>query len=221
MQFCAYIHARPNGEVFYVGKGTTTRARSLAKAARSKWHGRVVNKYGKENVLVGVMECSSEQTAFELEIGLIKCLRRMGARLVNQTDGGQGQAGRKPTPEENAKRVAKIKGVPRPLSVRQAISAAHKGKSVSDSTKAKLSQIFKARPLHPNFLARQKGRVGAANPHAKKVVAVDTNGNELMFDTLTAAASYIGGDVGKISRAIKRNFFHLGWKFKYYRQEQP
>ena len=220
MCFCTYVHTKPNGEIFYVGKGTATRAKNLAKAARNKWHGRVVSKYGKENILVGVLECSSEQTAFDLEIGLIKCLRRMGVQLVNQTEGGQGQSGRKPTPEENKKRSAKLKGVPRPLHVKQAISVANTGKKVSEATKKKLSTIFKNRPLHPKFLEKQKGRTGTLNPHAKKIIAIDQQGNEFIFDTLTAAAKHIGGDVSKVSRAVKQGFSHLRWKFKPYGLER-
>ena len=91
--FCAYIHARPDGRPFYVGKGTIKRARRFS--GRNKYHGKVVNKYGADNILVGVMECSSEEISFELEKGLIKCFRRSGVKLTNVTDGGEGVSGMK------------------------------------------------------------------------------------------------------------------------------
>lgn len=86
----AYVHARPDGTVFYVGKGTRSRAFEMSAGRRSKHHQRIVAKHGKENILVGLMECSGSDIAFELERGLIKCFRRMGVPLCNHTDGGEG-----------------------------------------------------------------------------------------------------------------------------------
>lgn len=90
-QFYAYVHARPDGRVFYVGKGHGKRAQHLRK--RSDYHQNVINKYGAENILIGKLDCSSEKIAFDLEKGLIKCLMRMGVVLVNQTLGGEGASG--------------------------------------------------------------------------------------------------------------------------------
>lgn len=89
--FYAYVHVRPNGEVFYVGKGKGSRY--MAMQGRSAYHQNVINKHGTSNILVGKMDCSSEKIAFNLERGLIKCLRRMGVELTNLTDGGEGTSG--------------------------------------------------------------------------------------------------------------------------------
>jgi hypothetical protein len=86
----AYVHARPDGTIFYVGKGVGRRMREMSPGRRNKHHGRIVAKYGKRNILMGYLECSSDVVAFELETGLIKCLRRMGVELSNQTEGGSG-----------------------------------------------------------------------------------------------------------------------------------
>lgn len=90
-KYYAYIHARPNtvdvSGVFYVGKGTISRARSF-KRRENKGYNTIVSHYSGQ-VLVGKFSCSSEETAFALEIGLIKCLRRMGVALVNKANGGQ------------------------------------------------------------------------------------------------------------------------------------
>lgn len=103
--FCAYIQARPNTidahGIFYVGKGTHARAQSLK--ARNPHHGNIVAKYGAENILVGMMTCSSEATAFDLERGLIKCLRRMRVKLTNMTDGGEGVSGLQHSQESKLK----------------------------------------------------------------------------------------------------------------------
>lgn len=89
--FGAYLHARPTGAVFYVGKGRAKRALSLS--ARNPYHGSIIQKYKKENIIVRFIECSNEETAFELEKGLIKCFRKMGSRLANITNGGEGTSG--------------------------------------------------------------------------------------------------------------------------------
>jgi hypothetical protein len=100
--YYAYVHVRPNGDdahaIFYVGKGFWRRANSFK--SRNRHYGFVLNKHGAPNLQVGVIECSNEETAFALETGLIKCLRRMGVELTNQTDGGEGRAGHKLTLEQ-------------------------------------------------------------------------------------------------------------------------
>lgn len=99
MNFNAYIHARPDGTVFYVGKGSIARSKEMFRS-RNPHHTNVVKKYGKENILVGSLPCSSDEISMELEKGLIKCFRRMGVDLVNQTDGGEGTKGLKKSAEE-------------------------------------------------------------------------------------------------------------------------
>lgn len=95
MTYYAYIHARPEttdqSGVFYVGKGVGTRRNPTPH--RNRYHGAVVKKPGADRILVGSLDCSDEATAFELEIGLIKCLRRAGVTLTNMTDGGEGTSG--------------------------------------------------------------------------------------------------------------------------------
>lgn len=105
----AYIHCKPDGTPFYVGKGALRRARYFGE--RNLHHKNIVAKYGKENLLYGVMECSDDATAYLLEMGLIKCLRRSSIELTNYTAGGDG--GRSPTLETRAKlsAAAKKRGV--------------------------------------------------------------------------------------------------------------
>ena len=95
MTYYAYIHARPEttdqSGVFYVGKGVGTRRNPTPH--RNRYHGAVVKKHGADRILVGSLDCSNEATAFELERGLIKCLRRAGVTLTNMTDGGEGTSG--------------------------------------------------------------------------------------------------------------------------------
>jgi len=145
--YYAYIHAKPDGTPFYVGKGFAKRAQIMKR--RNTHHTNTVGKYGEENILIGRMECSSEATAFELERGLIKCLRRMGCSLVNQTDGGEGPSGAK----HSAATLAKLKGnrnakgAVRSAAAKALVSAARKGKPLSVEHCAKLSMAHKGQTV--------------------------------------------------------------------------
>lgn len=96
-EFYAYVHARPNTVsaqgIFYVGKGSAKRVRHVGRSNRH--HSNIVQKYGKDSILVGAIPCSSEDIALELEKGLIKCLKRSNVVLANRTSGGEGISGYK------------------------------------------------------------------------------------------------------------------------------
>lgn len=90
-QFYVYIHKKPDGTPFYVGKGTGKRAYTFHR--RTEWHKNIVSKYGKDNIIVEVINCISESQAFDLERVYIKQFKHDGVCLVNLTDGGEGVAG--------------------------------------------------------------------------------------------------------------------------------
>jgi hypothetical protein len=140
-QFYAYIHAKPDGTPFYIGKGNGTRLNMFYK--RNQHHKNVVAKYGKRNILIGKLDCSDESTAFDLEMGLIKCLRRSGVDLVNLTDGGHGVSGRVVTPEQRAKISATLMGRPgRPWTeeAKAKVGAAKRGKKRTPEQRAKMGR---------------------------------------------------------------------------------
>lgn len=136
----AYIHCKPDGTPFYVGKGALRRAKYLGE--RNYYHQAIVNKYGRENILVGMLPCSSNETAYELERGLIKRLRLMGVSLANFTAGGDG--GKDPVPETRKRlsEAAKKRGVSQEC--RNAGLSARKGKPLSEEHKAKISASMKS-----------------------------------------------------------------------------
>jgi hypothetical protein len=118
------MHARPGADamgVFYVGKGRGRRSHDFRR--RNPYHQHVIAKYGSDNIDVARIECSDEASAFELERGLIKCLRRMGIDLTNATEGGEGVSGLRHSDATRAK-----------------MSAERKGRSHSDETKAKMTE---------------------------------------------------------------------------------
>ena len=139
--FYTYLHCRPDGSPFYVGKGAGSRSHRLS--GRNRHHKNIVEKHGAESIGIFVFPCSSEDEAFADEIRHIAQLRSEGYDLSNQTYGGEGCAGRyfsketrekmsaslkgknkgrKPTRETIEKIVAKTTGLKRTESVRMALS---------------------------------------------------------------------------------------------------
>lgn len=115
MSVLAYIHI-PQGssradEIFYVGKGSAKRSRNMAtRSAEHKAHAATLG-----GVDIATLACSTHEVAYSLEKGLIKCLRRMGAPLVNKTAGGGGLEGFTLSPEQRAKISARQKGSGNPM----------------------------------------------------------------------------------------------------------
>lgn len=214
-QVCAYVHCKPNGDVFYVGKGKLARANNILKAKRNKWYTRTVAKYGAENIGVGTIECSSETIAFDLEKGLIKCFRAMGVRLSNMTDGGEGKSGCPNSPEAYASAAAKLRGRKRPVDFCKRASEWMTGRVVSEQTRAKISTSVKKLPLPEAFVSQWGYRKGPLNGKARAVIGTHPERGTRRFGTLTEAAEYIGGHNSKVCRSIKLGHRHKGWTFMY------
>jgi hypothetical protein len=135
--FYVYILFRLNGIPCYVGKGkgdrwvrhegcsrhSNIRLRSIIAQAKAS---------GKDLPKCKVAENLTESEAFELERLLIGLMGRgRNGPLVNLTDGGEGPAGMKQTPESNVLRSAALKGKPKSPEHAAAVGAAHKGKKRS------------------------------------------------------------------------------------------
>ena len=131
----AYLHCTPSGTPFYVGKGALRRVKYLGE--RNAKHQEIVDRYGKDNILVGSIECSTSAIALELEIGIIKCLKRSGIDLCNLTSGGGGTQNPDTETRHRLSVAAKKRGVSK--ACRAASAAAKKGKPLSDEQKKKQS----------------------------------------------------------------------------------
>lgn len=133
MGFFAYIHCRPDGSPFYVGKGA--RRRAVYMGERNPHHKAIVAKYGPKAIQVAMMECSTERLAFNLERGIIKCLRRSGVALANFTAGGEGGSNPEPETRKRLSEAAKKRGVS--AACQEAKVLAKRGKPISDEQRIK------------------------------------------------------------------------------------
>lgn len=155
-----YVLARPNGRVFYVGKGQGNRIMAHERKARGDCRCHKCNvirkiwRDGGEVQRYTVFTTSDEQAAFAYERELIAFYGRKN--LCNQTDGGEGAAvfGREVSEETREKlRVANKGRRPPPLTPegRARISAASSrrkgqpGKPHTAESRAKISAAHKGR----------------------------------------------------------------------------
>jgi len=88
--FYTYAHYTPQGRLFYIGKGTKSRAHKFSK--RNNYWKKVVAKHGNPIVQI-LADWKTSNEACEHEIFLIKCFKDLGYELCNMTDGGEGSLG--------------------------------------------------------------------------------------------------------------------------------
>lgn len=212
MTHYAYIHCKPDNTPFYVGKGTRLRYKLNQK--RNEYHNRIVAKYGEQNIGIGIIECSTNEIALSLEVGLIKCLKRMGIPLANLTEGGEGTVGRPIT--EYA---------------RHRISQANRVRVVSDESRKKLGDKFRgvARPEHSAIMKAKQLWVGDKNPFygcgeqqlggknhmAKVVIGIHPTKGVMEWTTIKAAAAYLGVSDSAVCQALKKRNKSRGWILEY------
>lgn len=84
--FYIYRHATPDGEVFYVGKGSGERLNQTGN--RGEFWKRIVKKYGYTASVIEAV--ASEAEAYEREIYWIAYYRAIGQCGANFTNGGDG-----------------------------------------------------------------------------------------------------------------------------------
>ena len=136
--YYTYLHCKPDGTPFYVGKGKGRRAIRVMQK-RNPFHSCIVQKYGKDNIGVFIFPCASEEQALSDEIQQIAQLRREGYKLANFNDGGEGNRNM-------------------PLEGRMKISAANTGNKYalgfkhSDETRKLMSESAKKRGVSKEVL---------------------------------------------------------------------
>lgn len=148
--FYTYAHIKPDGNIFYIGKGSGNRA--WKKTRRNQYWKNIVAKYTEYKVQI-LAVWQTEKEALDHEIFLISCFHKLGHKLANITSGGEGTSGYKHTEERKQKLKELWSGQNNP----------NFGKILSKQTKEKISQtkiLSNCRGIHcVNF----KGFILATN----------------------------------------------------------
>ena len=110
--FYNYLHTKPNGEVFYIGKGKGNRAWSFYR--KNPYWNNIVNKYGKPKVTI-LAKWEEENKAFEFEKFLIISAKHFNFKLSNKTNGGDGICGMKHSQVTKSKMSTKRSGKNNPM----------------------------------------------------------------------------------------------------------
>ena len=178
-QFYTYLHCRPDGSPFYVGKGVLKRCYDFSR--RNEHHKRVVTKYGRENVQIVITKKDSEESAFKSEIRLIKMMRWAGFKLCNQTDGGEGLHGLVFSDEHKKKIGLANTGKKRTAAARANNSAAQLGKKLSPEHCAKIGAFWRGKV---NSAATKEKRASSlklcfADPAVKEKMSAWQRGRKL------------------------------------------
>lgn len=178
----------PTGEVFYVGKGCGGRYKTLS--SRNKFF---LDMYNTHDCDVRIIEDQLyEDDAYELEHSTVRWYREhTNYRLTNQTDGGDGTRGYKPSEEQKGKIGLYFKKKWEDATWRQnIISQRHDPDSTyqSQEFKQKISSLVSGEknPNYGNYWTeemkenlRQKQKescryVGTRNPNHKSIQCVET-----------------------------------------------
>jgi hypothetical protein len=223
--FYVYEHRRKDtGAVFYVGKGCGKRAGNFSSRNRL-WKQMAADAGGAS---VGyVVDKVDEEFSFLVEQEYIDKLRRIGAKLANLTDGGEGNAGAVRTEDMKRKYAAAKIGKKRPADVVARMRATKTGKNTgadnpffgrkhTDETKARL-RITSGSRKHTE---EEKRRISesvratyASLPRSRPVLCL-TNG--LTYFSLGEAARQLGLRRRCITMVCNKEMHHTaGMKFEW------
>lgn len=210
--FYTYAHYRASDKVlFYIGKGKERRY--LNTKNRNPYWNHVVEKHGFTSEILA--RWNTEQEAFDHEKFLIGAFRSIGVALVNMTDGGEGSAGMKPTPEQVAKMLESRKWYKHSPETIAKLKEIRKTKVFTAETRAKMSRSLKGKRVTDEQKVKISiARTGTANPSRWRKVFCETNNT--MYDSLTHAAKTLKVDKSSISAVCRKEHSHTkGYVFRY------
>jgi len=224
--YCVYTHSKPNGDVFYVGKGTP--ARPSRKDGRNIWWHRTVEKHGSYKIDI-VENMLTNEEAIELEMFLISEAKDAGWNLCNLTDGGEGLRGFNHSEESRQKMKISNKGkAPKGHKLSEEhkakLSLAKKGKRLSEEHKKILSEAQKGRKFTKEtrlkISAALKGRKISEEHKAKlhrQVRCIDTGE---IFESVNAACKKLGVHRQNIAKVADGRLKKTGgYRFEYIGRE--
>lgn len=231
--FLTYAHFKPDGTLFYIGKGSQKRA--YAKDNRNQHWLSIVKKHGFQ--VETLAKWDNESDALLHEQFLIACFKDMGHKLANATNGGEGVSGHKHSAEAKAKMSAFQKQFQNTARMKVVHTlAGEKSKLPERRLKQRdFVRVYMTNPVNrerskqaaiqqnqdPTFLEAQRERAlkRMTDPKfrymmAKPCVCVET-GQE--FKSQADAAKWAGGIPQTINRAItgaRLTAYGYHWKLK-------
>jgi len=202
--FCVYEHIRPDAnKVFYVGKGSGRRAQSKHK--RNQHWNNIVAKAGcfSVNILVDNVD---EEFAFLAEMERIDQLNRLGYKLANKTEGGEGPSGYRHT-EETKKKIADAQRGDKHWTVGYGITEEHREKLrqaraklvFTDEIIAKLSEAGKRRVYTEETKAKMSQSKSGRKHHMANAVMFDGK----FFGCAKELADYTGENYSTVRTRIR------------------
>jgi hypothetical protein len=213
----ALIDPRDN-EVRYIGKTFRSVHRRLRRhlspcylkgnTHKERWLRQLIAR-GLEPAVVVLETCATDEELCSAERRHIAEHRTRGVRLTNATDGGDGTAGYKRTPQAIERTRRALIGKPKSAEHRLRIGRAGRGRRASESTRALLRVVRKLprSPLsevHRENLSRAKG----GRPF------VDQHGN--VYATQKGTARSLGLNVGHLNEVLHGTRTHVkGLHFRF------
>jgi hypothetical protein len=193
MLYYVYIHTKPDGTVFYVGKGKNNRAWS--KKGRNPYWLNVVNKHGFNAVVLA--NNLSEKDAIEEEALVIQHFKKFNT-LTNILDRGD------INPMSDSKTISKMiaskLGKQPSLETRIKMSVAHKKIRATEKTKQKM----------------RENNLGSKNKNFKgQILAIDLATNIKTVFVGSEALKLAGFDNSKVYNCVNgKRKTHKGHTFK-------
>lgn len=192
MRFYVYEHWRPDiNEPFYVGKGCGRRAYKLGQnSQRNLHHQAVATKLSRLGLKVEVRivaRFATTEEAYAYEMERIAYWRALGMELVNRTAGGEGI--RDASPETRA-----------------LISKWHKGRKLSDETRAKMrASQAKRPPQTPEQIEKARlNRLANSKPMRDSTKALLSAARKADWQTIKNDPVALGNAIEKWSVGSKR-----------------
>jgi len=202
--FCVYEHIRPDtNAIFYVGKGSLRRAHS--KHRRNKHWNSIVAKAGGYSVRL-VADGIEEDLSFLVEMERIDQLKRMGLKLANKTDGGEGPSGLRHT-DEAKRKIAEAQmgekhwtfGHVFTEEQRANLRAARAKLVFTDEIRAKISAAGQGRKMSQEFCEKISKAKSGRNNHSANAVMFDNK----FFGCAKELAEYTGVNYSTIRTRLR------------------